>query len=356
MYYKSLFNINLFHAYFLDEGERKYFEKKGNNVRDKLSEFEKKQLEKEYDIANFLSIVPTKSTSLFMKNQKMLWRNHQKGINILASTKKVIAKEKGKEIARYEPVIPLSDTLTLSFYIKVHDLFFENYSQIIDRKQNQLYYLSNKSSSVTNIFDTTKEVEKWDAFLLATKETRKLLYELAKEEEFNINTLSNVSITEISEQELETIEKKIVKGTKLSLRENEILERLNAHIQLLKNTGVIGVLQLQVGVRKGKDLTEMVQVKNEINQQFDISKQCLLLESPEFKVCIENRKTYWRYNQHTKNFVTTTKEEKPLTKNGRVEIEKKDVTPEPKKDCYFPNPTVESIKKEQEKYYSEIFI
>ena len=51
-----------------------------------------------------------------------------------------------------------------------------------------------------------------------------------------------------------------------------------------------------------------------------------------------------------------TNQEHPLTKNGKVEIEKTDVTPQPQGTLFFPNPTIDSITKEEQDYYSEIFI
>ena len=355
--YTTLFNINIYHSYFLDEGERSFFELNGgNNGVTPLTEKEKKVLERHYDIADYLTIVPAQETKDKLKNHRLLLRNHAKGIRILNETIQETAEENNVEVTRYSPIITLSETLTFTFYIKVHDAYFENYSKIVEKNQHQLYLLSNKNTTVTNIFETTSEVKKWEEFLLTVKETRKLLLEIEKEKQSKILLPSLVTIANISTTVLEAIETKIENAVSLSKEEEESIQAINSYIQATKNKGVIGVLQLQINGANNTDLVEEVLVKNPENQQFDIQKQCLLATPPEFSICIENRTTFWRYKKTSENLVMTTKEEKPLTKNGRVEIEKQDVQPQPQEDYYFPNPTPEIIKKEAQSYYSEVFI
>ena len=355
--YKTLFNINIYHSYFLDEGERTFFELNGgNNGITPLTDEEKKRLEEQYDISKFLSIQPTKETKKGLKNHRLLLRNHKKGIRVVSETLEVIAEEGNQEVNRYSPIITLSDSLTLTFYLKVDHPYFENFSNIIEKKEQQLYYLSNKSSSTINLFETISEIKKGSSFLISDNETRKLLHQLESEKKFDTITPNLVTIANIEASELDVIESKIINAIPLNEEEQKVIDTINSFVRRIKNSGVIGVVQIQISGDNNTNLTEEVLVKNEQTQLFDVPKQCLLEEFPQFAICIENRNTFWRYTKRSENLVMTTSEEKPLTLNGRVEIDKQDVSPQPQDDYYFPNPTPESIKKESQDYYSEVFI
>ena len=355
--YKTLFNINIYHSYFLDEGERTFFELNGgNNGVTPLTDEEKKRLEEQYDIGKFLSIQPTQETKKSLKNHRLLLRGHKKGVRVLSETIKVITEEGNQEVDRYSPIITLPDSLTLTFYLKVHHPHFENFSNIIEKNEQQLYYLSNKSSSAINLFETISEVKKWSSFLISDSETRKLLHQLETEKEFDTTTPNLVTVANTNASELNVIESKIMNAIPLNEEEQKVIDTINFFVRRIKNSGVIGVVQIQISGDNNNNLTEEILTKNEETEVFDVSKQCLLEESPEFAVCIENRNTFWRYTKRSENLVMTTSEEKPLTLNGRVEIDKQDVVPQPQEDYYFPNPTPESIKKESQDYYSEIFI
>ncbi|MFT7900825.1 hypothetical protein VBY74_12680 [Tenacibaculum ascidiaceicola] len=355
--YKTLFNINIYHSYFLDEGERTFFELNGgNNGVTPLTDEEKKRLEEQYDIGKFLSIQPTQETKKSLKNHRLLLRGHKKGVRVLSETIKVITEEGNQEVDRYSSIITLPDSLTLTFYLKVHHPHFENFSNIIEKKEQQLYYLSNKSSSVINLFETISEVKKWSSFLISDSETRKLLHQLESEKELDTATPNLVTIANIDTSELDVIETKITNAIPLNEEEQKVIDAINSFVQRIKNNGVIGIAQIQISGDNNTNLTEEVLAKNEETEVFDVSQQCLLKEFPEFAICIENRNTFWRYTKRSEELVMTTSEEKPLTLNGRVEIDKQDVVPQPQEDYYFPNPTPESIKKESQDYYSEIFI
>jgi hypothetical protein len=355
--YKTLFNINIYHSYFLDEGERTFFELNGgNNGATPLTDEEKKRLEEQYNINKFLSIQPTKETKKSLKNHRLLLRKHKKGIRVVSEILEVIGKEGNQEVKRYSPIITLPDSLTLTFHLKVHHPYFENFSNIIEKKEQQLYYLSNKSSSAINLFETISEIKKWSSFLISDSETRKLLHQLESEKEFDTITPNLVTIANIEASELDVIESKITNAIPLNEEEQKVIDTINSFVKRIKNSGVIGIVQIQISGDNSTNLTEEVLVKNEQTQLFDVPKQCLLEEFPQFAICIENRSTFWRYTKRSESLVMTTSEKKPLTLNGRVEIEKQDVLPQPQNDYYFPNPTPESIKKESQDYYSEVFI
>ncbi|WP_417799647.1 hypothetical protein [Tenacibaculum sp.] len=357
--YKTLFNINIYHSYFLNEGERTFFEfNGGNNGVTPLTTEEKKRLEEQYDISKFLSIQPTQETKKRLKNHRLLLRNHKKGVRVLSETTKVIAEEGNQEVDRYSPIITLPDSLTLTFYVKAHHSYFENFSNIIEKKEQQLYYLSNKTSSAINLFEAISEVKKWSSFLISENETRKLLHQLESEKEFQTTTPNLVSIANIAAFQLETIEAKLMNATPLNEEEQEVVNTINSFVKSIKNKGVIGLVQVQILGNDNTNLTEEVFVKNKETQLFDVLEKCLLETPPQFAVCIENRATFWRYTKTSESLVMTTSEERPLTLNGRVEINKQDVSPQPQNDYYFPNPTPESITldPDNQNYYSEVFI
>ncbi|AUC16931.1 hypothetical protein BTO06_18040 [Tenacibaculum sp. SZ-18] len=353
MVYKTLFNIDVLHAYFLDRGEKKYH---AANASDELSDKEKNELIRSYNLFDFIEVVPNKRTKILAKNHRILIRNHSKGLRVLTSSLKVNSEEGNNTVERYNPIIELSDDTTFTFFIKIKDRFFLNYSDITDKKNNRLYLLTNVSSSVSNLFTSNGNIEKWDEFLITERESRKLVYELEKEQEFDTVSPKLVTISSIDESLIESIEDKIVADTSLTESESDIYNYLNNSVQHLKNTGVIGVLKVKVAGEANSDLTEIVDTENLETGLFDVQKQCLLKSAPDFQIYIENKKTYWRYKQQSENQIMVTNQEYPLTKNGKVEIEKSDVTPQPQGTLFFPNPTIESITQEEQDYYSEIFI
>ncbi|BFM43848.1 hypothetical protein CFS9_24890 [Flavobacterium sp. CFS9] len=81
------------------------------------------------------------------------------------------------------------------------------------------------------------------------------------------------------------------------------------------------------------------------------------LNSPNFKIHFDNRKTLWKYINRKAATEIETNSTKPLTRSGFVEIDPLtdfDI-PQPVSSSY-PNPSVKSITKDNGDYYSEIFI
>lgn len=354
MLYKTLFNINLYHAYFLDEGSRKFHDlQRTGNI---LSENDKKRILTEYDSNNFLEIVPIKSTTKKIEDYRLILKKHTKGIRVFTEALRVTSFENGSAVERYNPLIKFPEGLTLSFYIKSSDRYFNNYSKVIGKNKPQLYFLSNKISSAANVFDANNEMKEFNGFLASEKDTRKLIYELEKENQLT-NANANFSVANIDETVINTIEIKIGEGEPLNTKEKEILERLNAQVKRIRENKILGILQLETAGISNQSLVENVQVRNLDTYEYE-EKQCILKNHASFDIAIENRKTFWRYHEPSKNIVRITKEKKPLTQNGTIIIKYEDVIPKPNRNerYYFPNPTSSSIKKENEEYYSEIFI
>jgi hypothetical protein len=77
----------------------------------------------------------------------------------------------------------------------------------------------------------------------------------------------------------------------------------------------------------------------------------------EFRIHFDNRKTFWKYiNQKTATEIETTSA-KPLTYSGFVEIDPlTDFSPSEPEENQYPNPSIQSIVKIDDNYYSQIFI
>ncbi len=347
MVYKTLFNINLLHAYFLDRGKEKYH---GSTNNDELSTQEKKKALFEYNLSDCLQIVPSNLTSQIIKNYRLLVRRHATGIRVLAQTSKVNITENQTTTERFTPLITLSEDTVLTFYVKVTDSYFENYTDIISKKSKQLYYLSNipssLSSSVTNIFDTNGSIERFQDFLLTDVETRKLVYEIEKENQFNRKTLKVVSTAAIKADEVDEMETNLLNPqTSLTEKQQAILEALQMSIQQLKSSKIIGIVQLKI---TGDGTVHFTEEKD--------NKQCLSENEIDFNIYIENKKTYWRYHKKSTNQIFTTQDTYPLTKHGKIEIGNTDVGIQNANYQFFPNPDIRSITEELQEYYSEIYI
>ena len=81
------------------------------------------------------------------------------------------------------------------------------------------------------------------------------------------------------------------------------------------------------------------------------------LLSPNFNLHFDNRKTLWKYIDRKAGTHIETNDPKPLTYFGFVELDPvNDFTPSQSISSTYPNPSVKSITKISNDYYSEIFI
>jgi len=324
MFYKAIFNINLYHAFFLDDGENKF--------ANMIAAEKEKQLET-YQIANQLKIVPTQATNHAIINHRMLLKVHDKGFRIVVST--LLKNVSGT--AKYSPIIPLSNNLTLTFAIYAVDPYFDNYTQVVSRNESALYLFANKAPATNpgfvNIFTEDGTVD--TSFLLSAGSTRNLVYTIAEEDEFLEDKIQQFSVTRIPKTDIEGTEEKKI---------------LNNYIQSNKQKGLLGYVRLTI---KGDSNHNLLEIDE---SDANTIKQYVIEPTPEFTLNFKNRKTFWRYVKESDNLILTTGSTKPLTKNGFIEIKKSDFSPQPSEDYKYPNPTVDIVKKEAGKYYSEIFI
>jgi hypothetical protein len=122
--YELLFEVTLFHNYFLNSGEDTYA---GMSIADK-----EKMLRK-FDSSSFATIVPTVATKTRLKNYKMVFKPSKTGFRVYI---------KVKEADETDPFISIPADLKLDFRISINDYQFENYSDL-DFVLNQMFLFSN---------------------------------------------------------------------------------------------------------------------------------------------------------------------------------------------------------------------
>lgn len=346
MFYKALFNINIHHGYFLDSGDKKFLPIDGDD--NELSDIEKEKALIEYTIDRYLKLVPSKTTQNIYQNHRMLLRPHKQGFRLLLSTI--------EEDDKFIPIIPLNDDVVLTFEIRTTDPYFNNYTDLTEITKNRMYLFSNvvpedQIASFENIFENNGgPIDK--SFLLKAAATRDLLRAIATEDDF---------------QETSSIEQfsviQVIKGIEAddnlteTQKENQVKKILNALIQEKKKQGVIGYLRFTV---KGDDDNHILAFDDTDPENII---QHIPETIPEFTLSFINKKTFWRYISLSDNAMLTTNSTKWSAKNGFIEIktedfdadglEPEDTNPE---DYVFPNPTVTTVVKEDNDYYSEIFI
>lgn len=321
MYYKNLFNINLHHNYFLNEGTKSYTS---------FTDAEKKARLQQYDIKDYVAIEPTPLTKHILKNYRLLFKQHTQGFTVLVNTtpKEIDGEEE------FCSIISLDDELTLTFGLWATDTYFQNYTQVTAKDNNKLYLFTNEvpdtdAGSLTNIFDGDGIIDV--SYLLSGEGSRKLIHTIESSSAFLTSKIERFSLANIDADTIENAEEKAV---------------INSYIQTLKKKGLIGFVQLKVKVADA--------AKSLLG--FDGDDQFVLDSSTDFTLSFKNRRTFWRYHKPSEDAVYTTLAKKPLTKNGYIEIEEDDLSPEPDEGGHYPNPSIELIVKEENNYYSDIFI
>lgn len=129
--FRPLVHIHFLHHYFLDEGEQVY--------GDDLSQERMDATFAAYNVADYLSITPTKLTAKKLAGRKAKAMQAKDGLQILMKT----------DPADYDkPFIPFEDAPFFDFVIRIKDRFFENYTDItIDR--SKLVFISNKAPATS---------------------------------------------------------------------------------------------------------------------------------------------------------------------------------------------------------------
>lgn len=127
--YRTLFNIEILHHYFLDEGKDVY--------ADKLSEEKMEKNLSVYRLSDFMHVIPSQKTIQTIRNIRSRFIQTNQGFQV------VTAEDEGNK-----PFIPFSDNLMFDFIATIKDPFFENYTNItIDRSAP--LFLSNRTPATS---------------------------------------------------------------------------------------------------------------------------------------------------------------------------------------------------------------
>jgi hypothetical protein len=131
--YKTLFKLNFFHHYFLDEGEEVFDPNNGTPPKWQVTNL------REYSILDYFDIVPSEKTKKLLKNWKAIYKLQNDGIEVGI---KVMPTTPPKT-----PFIPFSDDFIMDFIITVKDKYFENYTDIVWEK-DRLVMISNQEPAL----------------------------------------------------------------------------------------------------------------------------------------------------------------------------------------------------------------
>ncbi len=345
MFYKALFNINIHHGYFLDSGEDKFLPIDEDDTE--LADIEKEKALIPYNVHDYLKVVPTPKTQRLSRNHRMLLRPHKQGFRVLVET-----QESGEE---FTPIIPFDEDAVLTFEVRAKDAYFHNYTDLIDISENRCYLFSNiVPEDQIETFETIFENNGGpidERFLLKAPATRDLLKNIADEDAaINSTLIAQFSITHV----IELIE---ADETLTEVQKEDDIEKvLNELIQEKKKKGVIGYIRMAIKGDDDNNLLEFDSIDDTIIQHTPET-------TPEFTLSFINKKTFWRYISVADNATLTTNSTKWSAKNGFIEIKTEDFDPDgldpadtDPEDYVFPNPTVKAVKKEDDDYYSDIFI
>lgn len=168
--YRVLFNLNIYHHYFLDNG---------STVFDSNLGLKEKQLDN-YNFEDFCQLIPSEETQEIFKGNKIVFKTLPAGFTIYAK-----AEETAPNSGTYKPFVNLSQTTVFNFLIYVKDSLFENYSTV------------NSKPSIPYFFSNTKPVSEGVSFKYIDLEATTLPVE-----NFTINQTSYSEISKsLSEKE-----------------------------------------------------------------------------------------------------------------------------------------------------------
>lgn len=122
--YGLLFEVTLFHNYFLNSGEDTY---------DGMSTADKKKMLQKYDSNSFAIVTPTVETNTRLRDHKMVFKPTKTGFRVYI---------KVKEDNDTDPFISVPADLKLDFKISISEYQFENYTNL-EFALNQMLLFSN---------------------------------------------------------------------------------------------------------------------------------------------------------------------------------------------------------------------
>lgn len=122
--YEVLFEVTIFHNYFLNNGEESFAG---------MSDAAKEKMLQKFSIDSFFTVTPTLKTNTVLKNYKMVFKNTKTGFTVYI---------KVKETDEKDPFIEIPADVNLAFLISINDYQFENYTNL-DFAFSQIFLFSN---------------------------------------------------------------------------------------------------------------------------------------------------------------------------------------------------------------------
>lgn len=302
--YRSLFNVDLLHHYFLDEGEWSYGFTPAIIENETEAEIEaKKAIEvnvSNYQLSNFMDIQPSKKTILTLKNYRSRFVQSNHGFQVVTASD------------GDSPFIPFSQDLSFDFIVRITDQFFENYTNITINRSEPLY-LSNVTPDVPAEPEEGEEktVIPMSFCLLSNFET----------------SLTNGSPLLTPPMESREIDMEAIESRELLDAFAVIRIHLNGEAGEIKLTDIDKVGALIDPNPNGAE---------EFNSTFS-----------DIKLMFENRSTIWKYHRSKDSVQVHTTDELlplPLTKNGFVSV----MDGDSKK---YPNPSARMIYDGEDEIY-----
>jgi hypothetical protein len=395
--YKSLFEVNIRHHFFLNKGQQEW---------DSMSQEEKDTQEAKFDVKEILDISPTPDCVKLLNAHNCIFKKTATGILI-----GIKAEPDEVNVGKFKPYISLNDEETFRFSVQLKDYNFLNYTALsLQSARNRTHILTNSAindsnlfpalTSIPPVFESGKTYMPGDMLSDSATNQTKLFTALVKTTDnptgssdwLTENLGPNIPVSYINVNDSYAAANGIFTYT---MKEKDALpiaqindasgNSINPKIEILQ--GDFRILQIDMTKFKEGIYSVHVESSNTVysddvtfyllqssNTPFALveikvkSKQTdydLIVEgdltSPVFEIRFRNRQTHWRYvgKKFTTPFITDTP--LPLTRYGNIEIFKPP-DQENSEAVLLPNPSTSLIKAEalkstnETKYFSEIHI
>ncbi|MBS3775877.1 MAG: hypothetical protein KGY70_11860 [Bacteroidales bacterium] len=377
--YKKLFELKVLHLFFLN---------KGNTEFDSMSPDEQNKIWNTYDLRETLTFHPSSDAARNLNNYNLVFKTTQSGFLVLA---RVDPNNPDKSF------IPISD-LDLTFYMTLDDPFYSNYSlgQVNSLQSRQTCYFNNDAGNNGSSFpdlslppssfvagenyETGSMVEFSGDFYESVEDITNASINPNRPNSgwrsipnrssvnsndriaifqdiisFQVNTpdieftvqLTDINGIQVYSEQLDTFNgKRDFKIYPSNAKEGYYTLNVtnNADGSNLKTftfyffkdavpENLLGIVHILGGSDKGS---------------YSMTNSAGDLTSPEYRLRIRNRHTYWRYLSNQDQSMVLETNLNPLTFNGFISVNHRGDD--------LPNPGVRMIKPEATGTYSEIFI
>jgi len=395
--YKSLFEVNIRHHFFLNKGEQEW---------DKMSQEDKDRMESNYDIREIFDITPTQESTKALSSHSCIFKKTSTGILV-----GIKAEADKANPGKFKSFVPCEDNLTFRFLVRLKDLNFMNYTALpLQGNRDKMFVLSNSLNNTSNAFPSLSAIPPvfipgntympGDMLSDNANNPTKLFTALVKTgnnpapsadwltENGNITTpLSYVNVSDSFPvaNGFFTYTMKVKDAKPFATMKNSSGFTIQPKMEVLPGdfqTLQVDLLKYPQGIYSihidsddptyHDDVTfyllqgsetpfAMIEIKVKSKQPaYDLFNQGDML-SPTYEIRFRNRRTHWRYLGKLFNPPYVLENPLPLTRYGNIEI-MKPPEPEDTKTIMLPNPSVSLIKAEalihteEKKYYSEIHI